>query len=241
MEAYMEDARERAEAALDRLRPMLARPRPLLQPTDFGDLFHDAAGVPLTPRPMQAAVAAATKHLPPGSVLILIENAIGSGKTEAADLAVQRLVAAGKASGAYFALPTTATADAAYRRREAFWSKLLPDPDRDVVLAHSRSRRSGLAKVYKDRDEARDDAGALAWYASSSRQALLAQAGVGTVDQALLGAVRARFNTVRLLGLWDKVLVIDERRWPTSSKPPGAATAFGCATPSPTRCGPGSA
>src|SRR5690606_34434153 len=42
------------------------------------------------------------------------------------------------------------------------------------------------------------------------KRALLAQVGVGTLDQALLAALRVRHQSLRLLGLFRKVLVVDE-------------------------------
>src|SRR5690606_9644495 len=49
-----------------------------------------------------------------------------------------------------------------------------------------------------------------AFLADNRRAALLADIGAGTVDQAIMGALPNRFNTVRLFGMADKVLVFDE-------------------------------
>src|SRR5262249_16743882 len=48
-----------------------------------------------------------------------------------------------------------------------------------------------------------------AWFARSKR-ALLAPIAVGTVDQALLGVLRAKHHFLRLHGLARKVIVVDE-------------------------------
>lgn len=49
-----------------------------------------------------------------------------------------------------------------------------------------------------------------AWLADSRKKALLADVGVGTLDQALLAVLPARHQSLRLLGLAGKVLLVDE-------------------------------
>lgn len=49
-----------------------------------------------------------------------------------------------------------------------------------------------------------------AWFASSNKRALLANIGVGTIDQALLAALPKKHQPLRLLGLHHKVLIFDE-------------------------------
>src|SRR5690606_36619145 len=49
-----------------------------------------------------------------------------------------------------------------------------------------------------------------AFLADDRRLSLLADVGSGTVDQAFLGVMPSKCNTVRLFGLSEKVLVIDE-------------------------------
>lgn len=48
------------------------------------------------------------------------------------------------------------------------------------------------------------------WLANSTKKALLADVGIGTLDQVLLGALRVRFQTLRALGMSSKVMVVDE-------------------------------
>jgi CRISPR-associated endonuclease/helicase Cas3 len=66
------------------------------------------------PSPMQQW--AETVGLPAGPTLHIIEDATGSGKTEAALMLAHRLMAAGRADELYVALPTMATSDAMYAR-----------------------------------------------------------------------------------------------------------------------------
>jgi len=59
-----------------------------------------------------------------------------------------------------------------------------------------------------DRDGAR--AACAAWLADTRRKAFFADIGVGTIDQALLAVLPAKFQSLRLLGLARKVLIVDE-------------------------------
>lgn len=180
-----------------------------------------------TPTPVQSW--AAEVALPEGPLLAVIEDVTGAGKTEAAQMLVHRLMSTGRASGAYWAMPTQATANAMYSRQAVLLRELFAD-DGDVrpslVLAHGQQRlhdafRStvldGTTEVgeTKDPERACDDelpssAWCAAFLADDRRAALLADVGAGTVDQALLGVLPSRFNTLRLFALADKVLVVDE-------------------------------
>src|SRR5690606_18059537 len=48
------------------------------------------------------------------------------------------------------------------------------------------------------------------WLADNRKKSLLADIGIGTIDQALLAILPARFQSLRLLGLSNKVLLVDE-------------------------------
>ncbi len=51
---------------------------------------------------------------------------------------------------------------------------------------------------------------ALVGIADHSKRALLASAGIGTIDQALLAVLHSKHQSLRLLGLFNKVLIVDE-------------------------------
>lgn len=180
-----------------------------------------------TPSPTQAWAESA--ELPDGPVLIVIEDSTGSGKTEAAQMLVHRLMLDGRISGAYWAMPTQATANAMYlRQRDLVRALFSSDPDDrlpSVVLAHGQAHlhEDYQKTILREDDSSRptgpstridDDMPAEvaceAFIADDSRAALLADVGAGTVDQALLGALPSRFNTVRLFGLSEKAIVFDE-------------------------------
>ncbi len=54
------------------------------------------------------------------------------------------------------------------------------------------------------------------WLASDRRRSLLADVGVGTVDQALLAALPVKFQSLRLAALAGHVLVVDEAHCPAA-------------------------
>ena len=159
-------------------------------------------------RPMQECTS--TVPLADGPQLAVVEDATGTGKTEAALILAHRMMAAGKARGLFFALPTMATSDAMFGRMQAVARDLFEDPP-SVVLTHSRAKLSeavrGLRGASSDETPESESA---AWLTDNRRRSLLATVGVGTVDQALLGILPTRFSTLRLFGLADKVLIVDE-------------------------------
>lgn len=159
-------------------------------------------------RPMQAVCAGL--DLPDGPTLAVIEDETGAGKTEAALILAQRMMAAGKGRGLFLALPTMATADAMFSRAADVVGRLFAGPP-SVTLAHGRSVLSErFREVLNTSPSASDDIICTPWLAESRRKALLADVGVGTVDQALLAALPTRFNTLRHFGLSSKILIVDE-------------------------------
>ncbi|MTJ82379.1 MAG: CRISPR-associated helicase Cas3' [Telmatospirillum sp.] len=215
-EAYWTDcALPSAEKALDAFHPAPFSKPARRPPESFATLFP---GIP-HPTPLQARVDAlfTADCLPSGPLLAVIEDMTGSGKTEAGDLIAQRLVGLGRADGVYVGLPTMATADAAFIRRFGDETGRVPLDDAlfsepaQVMLAHSKRRRGRAFRTADTFAGVEDgEAHAVDWLARSSRLALAADLGVGTVDQALAGAISGRFATLRLSGLWRKVLLIDE-------------------------------
>lgn len=187
--------------------------------------FAELTGRPEPPTPAQTW--ATTVPLPNGPVLAIIEDATGSGKTEAAQMLVHRLMADGRAAGAYWAMPTQATANAMYKRQGEVVRRLFDSGESlpSLILAHAQaSLHEGFASTVLRSTGAResapaetgDDAGepgsvaCAAFLADDRRAAFLADVGAGTVDQAMFGVLPAKFGTVRLFGLAAKVLVIDE-------------------------------
>lgn len=174
------------------------------------------------PTPLQAACL--ELPLPDGPQLHILEDVTGAGKTEAAFILLSRLMASGNADGAYIALPTMATANAMYRRTAKVYRKLFLEHTHmpSLVLAHGSRRldsqfsNSLIHAAYLpsegeyERDEFDAEARCNAWLADNNKKALLAHVGVGTIDQALLAVLQSRHQSLRLLGLVGKVLLIDE-------------------------------
>lgn len=172
------------------------------------------------PKPTGLQHWTATTALPDGPVLVLLEDETGSGKTEAALILASRLMAKGEATGIYTALPTMATANALLGRLAACYVKLFAkDATPSLALVHGRSQ---LLSAFRrldfggpedpERYGTEESASMLcsAWLADDRRKALLADVGVGTIDQAVLAILPVRFQALRLFGLARKVLILDE-------------------------------
>lgn len=154
--------------------------------------------------------------------LFILEDVTGAGKTEAAMVLVHRLLSAGLADGVYVGLPTMATANSMYQRMAESYRQLFsPEYMPSLVLAHGARELSKdfmktvlLSEQNQDRNYSDQDMSASAycnqWLADNRKKALLADVGVGTIDQVLLGILPARHQSLRLLGLRKKVLLVDE-------------------------------
>lgn len=218
LHGYWQRAQQQADAALAAsgvVPPAAAAAMP------FAALFPDLD----TPSPLQRW--AAEVPLAPGPQLHCLEDVTGAGKTEAALMLTHRLLAAELADGFYVALPTMATANAMYARVADVYGRLFEGP---ASLAHATGQSRLLdefmtsvveelgARVLPatqaEGDTAQQDetasARCAAWLADHRKRALLAPAGVGTIDQALLAVLHSKHQSLRLLGLQRKVLVVDE-------------------------------
>ena len=178
-----------------------------------------------TPSPVQAF--AETTPLPEGPSLTIVEDVTGSGKTEAAVILAHRLMVAGRANGLYVALPTEATANAMWERLGSSFRRLFAaDATPSLVLAHGRralhkgfqdsvvdraaradARNGELTAGEKERPSSAECAD---WIADDRRKAFLADVGAGTIDQALLAILPVKHQSLRLWGLADRVLIVDE-------------------------------
>jgi CRISPR-associated endonuclease/helicase Cas3 len=167
------------------------------------------------PTPLQHHVAACP--IANDSQIFIMEDITGSGKTEAALLLAGRLMASGQGDGLFMALPTMATSNAMYERLASVYRTLYSDEAApSLVLAHAARHLSipfmesvaGPEKVAADEDAA--TAQCSAWLADNRKKALLADVGVGTIDQALLAILPARFQSLRLFGLVGHILIVDE-------------------------------
>ena len=170
------------------------------------------------PTPLQSW-AEKVEITPVGPQVFVLEELTGAGKTEAALTLAARLMASGCAQGIYLALPTMATADAMFDRvrRDDGWRRFFTAGAGQLALAHSADWLKLRLEEMNRRDAnyGRDEDTSASrhcstWLADSRKKALLADFGVGTLDQALLAVLPARHQSLRLLGLANKVLIVDE-------------------------------
>jgi len=157
-----------------------------------------------------------------GPQLFILEDVTGAGKTEASIMLLHRLLANREAEGVYFALPTMATANAMYDRMSDVYQRLYEDGGKpSLVLSHgardlsSKFRQSIINIDSKSQDSYGDEtvpatAHCSLWLADNRKKALLAEVGVGTIDQSLLAILPSKHQSLRMLGLLGKVLVVDE-------------------------------
>ncbi len=214
---YRSSAEEKAEEALLRLGWITATRAS--SPTSFAALFPKIAG---QLRPVQQGVVGLAPRLD-GPSLVLVEAPMGEGKTEAAMYLADHWGTAEGRQGCYFALPTQATSNQIFGRVVEFLNQRFPDTVVNLQLLHGHAslsaefetlRRNG-GRLFEPKNVT-DDQGnssghvvAAEWFTYRKR-GLLAPFGVGTVDQALLAALKTRHVFVRLFGLANKTVIIDE-------------------------------
>jgi CRISPR-associated endonuclease/helicase Cas3 len=188
-------------------------PSAIVKGCSFKDLFQTIQEA----SPLQQW--AVSVDIPQVPQIYLLEDVTGSGKTEAAIMLAYRLMEQGLAEGFFIGLPTMATANAMYRRVAEVYRKLFVG-NASLVLAHGHKKlvedfaASILRGGSPEQDAVQLDETAStrcsAWLADHSKRALLASAGIGTIDQALLAVLHSKHQSLRLLGLFNKVLIVDE-------------------------------
>lgn len=174
--------------------------------------FFDLTGFQ-TPRPQQQLVGAHDLRDP----LLILEAETGAGKTEAALWRFAQLFEAGLVDSLYFALPTRAAAIQIHRRINSAMKNLFREHAPEAVLAVPGYIWAGVARAealpdWTVRwDDDADDGQLLArWAAENAKRYLAAAVAVGTVDQALLAALRVKHAHLRAGSLSRSLLVIDE-------------------------------
>lgn len=190
------------------------------KPRTFTQLFPEK-----TPRPAQEAAIVLAEQLD-APALVILEVPMGEGKTEAAMYFADHWAATSGQHGIYFALPTQATSNQMFTRvREFLQSRFADTAFVNLQLAHGAAALSddytqlrmqaqqlfAPTDVYdnQSRDPAHGAVIASEWFAAPKRT-LLASFGVGTVDQALLAALQVKHGFVRLFGLANKTVIVDE-------------------------------
>lgn len=177
-------------------------PAPISGPMQYAELMAVSSW---DATPMQRW--AETVDLAPA--LYVIEDSTGAGKTEAALMLAHRLMSAGLVAGFYVALPTMATSDGMFSRLAAVYRRMFDPAARpSLALAHgARQLHSAFQRSILD---PASDSYCAEWIADESRLTFLANVGVGTVDQAILSVLPSHCQCVRMMGLSQRVLILDE-------------------------------
>lgn len=180
--------------------------------------IFDLLGVKAVASPLQEW--AISQKIETKPQLYIFEDLTGAGKTEAALLLAHRLMKAGNGEGIYWALPSQASANSLYDRIAKYYHKLFKDGTPSLVLAHSaRDINENFQLSIKDISEYgrfTDDQDISAetfctsFIADDRKKTFLSHVGIGTLDQALLGVLPVRHQSLRLMGLARKILIIDE-------------------------------
>lgn len=204
-------ARELAEIALDEIGwPAY---RPLLEEGGAVDALLGRIvgreGERLSARPLQAEADHLLEQAA-GPTLMIVEAPMGEGKTELAFLAHLRLQAINGHRGLYVALPTQATGNAMFDRALTFLQGFAGDIRLDIQLAHGGSMLDERVLHLRDVDASSSEAVASSAWFSQRRRALVSPYGVGTIDQALFSTLNVKHHFVRLWGLANRVVVLDE-------------------------------
>jgi CRISPR-associated endonuclease/helicase Cas3 len=166
----------------------------------------------LAPLPMQTA--SAVDGFGP---VVVLEAETGSGKTEAALWRFLHLWRAGQVDALYFALPTRVAATQLHDRVQQFvqhvWSANVP-----VVVRALPGYAAADGQTYQAlpgfevlwHDHPADHEAERRWAAESPKRYLAATIAVGTIDQALLGALQIKHAHLRQAMLSRSLLVVDE-------------------------------
>jgi CRISPR-associated endonuclease/helicase Cas3 len=213
-EEYAKELPERAKKALDTLgwtKLKLATGNPL----KFTELFTDIQ----EPRELQNKAIEIAKILTT-PCLMLVEASMGEGKTEAAIYLADYLQQAKGTGGFYIGLPTQATSNAMFERVRKFLNTRYPEGEFpgliNLTLSHSAAALKedylqSICRLDKEEQIYDEDKKVVAqeWHTARKRT-MLSPYGVGTVDQALMGAIRSKHQFVRLFGLAGRVVILDE-------------------------------
>lgn len=171
-------------------------------------------------RPIQREAMVAIQELDEPA-LIIIEAPMGEGKTEASLLCAELLAGRFACGGMAYLLPTQATSNAMFTRVHDWLESLLDSQPlvarQDIHLLHGKaelneefaSLPSWSSSWIGDGRDGEDAVVAHQWF-SGRKRGLLAPFVVGTVDQLLMAALKAKHAHLRHLGLSGKVVVIDE-------------------------------
>ena len=212
--SYLAGARLRARA---RLKDLGWTKRDVLTTkTEFADIFQFISKdeFRFEPRPLQETVIELTRKLEE-PILLLVEAPMGEGKTEASfygHVALQQQLGH---RGAYVGLPSQATGNAMFERLRDFLAGQGREEPPDLQLLHGAAI---LSQSYRELqnfkpntpDDPQHTAVVARSYFTHLKRGMLSEYGAGTVDQALLSVLPVKHHFVRLWGLGNRTVILDE-------------------------------
>jgi CRISPR-associated endonuclease/helicase Cas3 len=172
-------------------------------------------------RPLQEETINLAQNLRGHPGIVIIEAPTGEGKTEAAVYLADNWITGLSQKGCYFALPTMATSNQMFGRIKSYLENRYFDERVNLILLHGHAALSAefgdmsqtfnLSGVSGEKGYDGVSAGVIAseWFTHRKR-GLLTPFGVGTVDQILMAALQTRHVFVRLFGLAQKTVIVDE-------------------------------
>ena len=203
----------RVERAWQKFAPTF--PWEVQEPAADPETFRERFGF-LPNEVQQAMLEAADNVQTPG--IFILEAQMGVGKTEAALAAAEVLAQRCGEGGIFFGLPTQATANGIFGRLLDWAQKQSDGLEHSIRLAHGMAELNAEylklqqepVPVEDDPDADQQDRVMVHQWFQGSKQALLANFVIGTVDQLLMAALQQKHVMLRHLGLAGKVVVIDE-------------------------------
>ena len=213
---YISIARENAKRAIREIGLNIGEQRRVFSGVplpDFKGLFR------MDNAPNAIQQAAVGQDAPLQERVVVIESETGSGKTEAALWRFARMYEGGLVDGIYFALPTRAAAAQIHGRVKQFAANLFAGQDAPPVVlgvpGYDADADADSLRIEYDEDSAGNHHhekpwDKIPWASDNPKRYLAAQVAVGTVDQAMFGALKVRHAHMRAACLARNLLVVDE-------------------------------
>ena len=144
--------------------------------------------------------------------LFIIEDIMGAGKTEASFLLVNKIMQT-KSRGVFFALPSKATSNSFYERVSDIFPKFYDNLNSSLVLMHGDRFLNDTFKNSLLTEHSLEKGSVHAQcldFFKKGNQSMLADVGVGTIDQIFKAILGNKHQALRLFGLVGKTIVFDE-------------------------------
>ena len=178
------------------------------------EVFKDEFG--FRPNALQKTLITSLNNNPdPG--IVIVEAEMGGGKTEGAFAAAQILGTKMNAGGVLMGLPTQATSNGLLMRFKNWADQQDPNTIHSFRLVHGMAKlNEGYRSIFRGTANV-DQLGfteenhliSHVWM-EGRKQALLSDFVIGTVDQAIMAALKQKHFMLRHVGLAGKVVILDE-------------------------------